>query len=65
MSEAPRVIDYEGSTYSTEFWTGAREYEDRAERIAIRAMLPPTGGRLIDIGAGRAAWAICISATTK
>jgi len=52
MSEAPRVIDYEGSTYSTEFWTGAREYEDRAERIAIRAMLPPTGGRLIDIGAG-------------
>jgi ubiquinone/menaquinone biosynthesis C-methylase UbiE len=52
MSEAPRVIDYEGSTYSTEFWTGAREYEDRAERIAIRAMLPPQGGRLIDIGAG-------------
>jgi ubiquinone/menaquinone biosynthesis C-methylase UbiE len=52
MSEAPRVIDYEGSTYSTEFWTGAREYEDRAERIAIRAMLPPRGGRLIDIGAG-------------
>jgi len=52
MSEAPRVIDYEGSTYSTEFWTGAREYEDRAERIAIHAMLPPKGGRLIDIGAG-------------
>jgi ubiquinone/menaquinone biosynthesis C-methylase UbiE len=52
MSETPRVIDYEGSTYSTEFWTGAREYEDRAERIAIRAMLPPHGGRLIDIGAG-------------
>lgn len=52
MNEAPRVIDYEGSTYSTEFWTGAREYEDRAERIAIRAMLPPQGGRLIDIGAG-------------
>jgi ubiquinone/menaquinone biosynthesis C-methylase UbiE len=52
MSEAPRVIDYEGSTYSTEFWTGARAYEDRAERIAIRAMLPPNGGRLIDIGAG-------------
>jgi len=52
MNEAPRVIDYEGSKYSTEFWTGAREYEDRAERIAIRAMLPPQGGRLIDIGAG-------------
>jgi ubiquinone/menaquinone biosynthesis C-methylase UbiE len=52
MSEGPRVIDYEGSTYSTEFWTGAREYEDRAERIAIQAMLPLKGGRLIDIGAG-------------
>lgn len=52
MSEAPRVIDYEGSKYSTEFWSPAREYEDRAERIAIRAMLPPQGGRLIDIGAG-------------
>ncbi len=52
MPPTPRVIDYEGSTYSTEFWNPAREYEDRAERIAIRAMLPPTGQRLIDIGAG-------------
>jgi ubiquinone/menaquinone biosynthesis C-methylase UbiE len=52
MSNPPPVIDYEGSKYSTEFWTGAREYEDRAERIAIRALLPPRGGRLIDIGAG-------------
>ena len=52
MTNPPPVIDYEGSRYSTEFWTGAREYEDRAERIAIRAMLPPKGGRLIDIGAG-------------
>jgi SAM-dependent methyltransferase len=48
----PRVIDYEGSQYSTEFWTPEREYEDRAERIALRAMLPPRGGRLIEIGAG-------------
>ncbi len=52
MTTSPPVIDYEGSTYSTEFWNPAREYEDRAERIAIRAMLPPRGGRLIDIGAG-------------
>jgi ubiquinone/menaquinone biosynthesis C-methylase UbiE len=52
MSNPVPVIDYEGSRYSTEFWTGAREYEDRAERIAIRALLPPQGGRLIDIGAG-------------
>ncbi len=52
MSNPPPVIDYEGSKYSTEFWNAAREYEDRAERIAIRALLPPQGGRLIDIGAG-------------
>ena len=48
----PRVIDYEGSKYSAEFWNPAREYEDRAERIALRALLPPRGRRLIDIGAG-------------
>jgi SAM-dependent methyltransferase len=47
-----RVIDYEGSKYSSEFWTPQREYEDRAERIALRAMLPPRGRRLIEIGAG-------------
>ncbi len=52
MTQSSRVIDYEGSQYSTEFWTREREYEDRAERIALRAMLPPTGGRLIEIGAG-------------
>jgi ubiquinone/menaquinone biosynthesis C-methylase UbiE len=52
MTNTPRVIDYEGSKYSTEFWNPAREYEDRAERIAVRAMLPPRGGRLIDVGAG-------------
>ena len=48
----PRVIDYEGSNYSTDFWTPAREYEDRAERIALRALLPQAGSRLIEIGAG-------------
>lgn len=52
MTNTPRVIDYEGSKYSTEFWNPEREYEDRAERIAIQAMLPPRGQRLIDIGAG-------------
>ena len=52
MAQPPRVIDYEGSRYSTEFWNPAREYEDRAERIAMRAMLPPSGQRLIEIGAG-------------
>ncbi len=52
MTRTPPVIDYEGSTYSTEFWNPSREYEDRAERIALHALLPPRGRRLIDIGAG-------------
>jgi ubiquinone/menaquinone biosynthesis C-methylase UbiE len=51
MTERP-VCNYEGSRYSTEFWTEARSYEDAVERIALKAMLPPTGGTLIEIGAG-------------
>jgi len=47
------ICDYEGSRYRTEFWEGqGREYEDRAERIALRKLLPPRGRRLIEIGAG-------------
>jgi ubiquinone/menaquinone biosynthesis C-methylase UbiE len=54
LSEKPRPIcDYEGSTYRTDFWEGqGREYEDLAERIALHKLLPPTGGRLLDVGAG-------------
>jgi len=48
----PRVIDYEGSRYSAEFWNSSREYEDRAERLALAAMLPPRGRRIVEIGAG-------------
>jgi ubiquinone/menaquinone biosynthesis C-methylase UbiE len=49
----PPVLDYEGSTYRTDFWEGqGREYEDRVERIAIRRLLPQTGGRLLELGAG-------------
>lgn len=44
--------DYEGSDYQSRFWTSGRRYEDLAERIALRAMLPATGRRLIEIGAG-------------
>ncbi len=51
MSERP-ICDYEGSRYSTEFWTRDRAYEDAVERIALRALLPPRGGTLIEIGAG-------------
>ncbi len=49
----PEICDYEGSTYRTDFWEGqGREYEDRVERIAIRRLLPPTGERLLELGAG-------------
>lgn len=47
------ICDYEGSRYRQEFWeTGTRAYEDFAERIAVRNMLPPTGSRIVEIGAG-------------
>jgi ubiquinone/menaquinone biosynthesis C-methylase UbiE len=46
------VCDYEGSTYRTDFWTPDRTYEDAVERIALKALLPPTGRWLIEIGAG-------------
>jgi ubiquinone/menaquinone biosynthesis C-methylase UbiE len=53
MDQKPRICDYEDSSYRTDFWEGqGREYEDLAERIAIRRLLPPTGRRLMDIGAG-------------
>ncbi len=53
-SRPPKICDYEGSTYRTDFWEGrGRDYEDRAERIALRRLLPPAGGwRLLEIGAG-------------
>lgn len=49
----PPICDYEGSTYRTDFWEGrGRNYEDRVERIALRKLLPPTGQRLLELGAG-------------
>lgn len=49
----PVTIDYEGSEYRTEFWEGqGREYEDAAERIALRHLLPPTSRRVVELGAG-------------
>lgn len=51
--ETPQICDYENSTYRTDFWVGqGREYEDRVERIAIKRLLPPTGQRIIEVGAG-------------
>jgi ubiquinone/menaquinone biosynthesis C-methylase UbiE len=47
------ICDYEGSAYRYDFWEGrGREYEDLAERIALRALLPPVGDVLVEIGAG-------------
>ena len=47
------ICDYEGSGYRDDFWVGqGREYEDLAERIALRRLLPPQGRRLLEIGAG-------------
>ncbi|HXQ95399.1 MAG TPA: class I SAM-dependent methyltransferase [Candidatus Acidoferrales bacterium] len=46
--EIPR---YDDLRYRDVFWA-ERDYEDRCDRIAIRALLPPTGGRLIEVGAG-------------
>jgi len=46
------ICSYEGSAYRTEFWGQGREYEDAAERVALRRMLPLQGHRLIDIGGG-------------
>jgi SAM-dependent methyltransferase len=49
----PRLCDYEGSDYRSSFWEGSgREYENLAERTALRKLLPDSGERLIDIGGG-------------
>jgi len=48
-----KICDYEGSRYRHDFWENSgRQYEDQAERIALRAMLPSGGDVLMEIGAG-------------
>jgi len=47
------ICDYEGSDYQTSFWErGQRNYEDQAEAVALRRLLPPCGDILLEIGAG-------------
>lgn len=49
----PPVCDYEGSDYQSRFWGQAdRAYEDQAEAIALRRLLPAGRGRLLEVGAG-------------
>ena len=49
----PPVCDYEGSDYQQSFWDkGQRAYEDAAEALALRRLLPAGGKRLLELGAG-------------
>jgi ubiquinone/menaquinone biosynthesis C-methylase UbiE len=53
MTNTPPVCDYEGSDYQTTFWEqGGRAYEDKAEAIALKRMLPNSGRLLLELGAG-------------
>jgi len=48
-----RICDYQDVCYRQQFWESQdRRYEDMAERIALRALLPPVGDTLIEVGAG-------------
>jgi len=51
MRAEPPVLDYGESTYEKDFWPG-RDYEDAADRHALRRLLPAVGDRLVEIGAG-------------
>jgi SAM-dependent methyltransferase len=49
----PPVCNYEGSDYQSSFWDrGGREYEDRAEEIALKRLLPKSGELMLELGAG-------------
>jgi len=54
MIDTPPVCDYTGSDYQDSFWEkGGRQYEDRAEAIALQRLLPAQGGELLlELGAG-------------
>ncbi len=48
-----RYCDYEGSDYQSVFWEeGGRAYEDRAERAVLKDLLPKSGKRMLELGAG-------------
>ena len=53
MTDTPPVCNYEGSDYQEAFWEkGGRAYEDRAEAIALKRMLPKGGRLMLELGAG-------------
>lgn len=53
MSDGHRICDYGDSTYRQDFWEGqGRGYEDAVERRVLANLLPRSGRRLLEIGAG-------------
>lgn len=49
----PNVCDYSDTDYKSDFWgDGKREYEDLAERYAVRKLLPVHGEKFLEIGGG-------------
>jgi len=49
----PPVCDYTNSDYQQSFWEqGDRAYEDAAEAVALRRLLPSRGMLLLELGAG-------------
>ena len=51
--DRPPVCDYIDSDYQTSFWDqGGRAYEDQAEGVALRRLLPRSGKLLLELGAG-------------
>jgi ubiquinone/menaquinone biosynthesis C-methylase UbiE len=51
--KTPPKCSYEGSDYQQVFWDqGGRLYEDQAEAVALRRLLPSAGKLLLEVGAG-------------
>jgi SAM-dependent methyltransferase len=49
----PPICNYEGSDYQQAFWEqGGRAYEDQAEAIALKKLLPTSGKLMLELGAG-------------
>lgn len=52
-SNTPPVCNYEGSQYQKDFWEeGGRAYEDAAEEVALKRLLPAEGNFMLELGAG-------------
>lgn len=45
------LVAFQDLSYRDAFWP-VRVYEDRCDRVALRAFMPPAGERLLEVGAG-------------